>query len=57
VIVAKYPDLKLSPNRFPKAAIHKRGLVGVVERAGIVRAGDVVTVQVYEAESYPITVG
>lgn len=57
VIVAKYPNLKLSPNRFPKAAIHKRGLVGVVERAGVVRAGDPVTVQVYEAERYPVAVG
>lgn len=53
VIVSIYADLKLSPNRFPKAAIHKRGLVGVIERAGIVRIGDVVTVQVFEAKSYP----
>ncbi len=49
VIVAKYPELNLSPNRFPKAAIHKRGLVGVIERAGVVRVGDPVVVQVYEA--------
>jgi len=48
VIAAHYPDLNLSPNSFPKAAIHKRGLVGVIERAGIVHVGDVVTVQVYE---------
>jgi len=54
VIVAKYPDLNLSPNRFPKAAIHKRGLVGVIERAGIVHVGDLVTVQIYEAERYPV---
>ncbi len=54
IIVAKYPDLKLSPNRFPKAAIHKRGLVGVVERAGIVRVGDAVMVQVYEAALDPL---
>ncbi len=57
VIAAKYPDLKLSPNRFPKAAIHKRGLVGVIERAGIIHVGDAVTVQIYEAESYSVVVG
>jgi hypothetical protein len=54
VIAAKYPDLKLSPNRFPKAAMHKRGLVGVIERAGLVHVGDVVTVQVYEAAGYAL---
>jgi hypothetical protein len=54
VIVAKYPDRKLSPNRFPKAAIHKRGLVGVIERAGIVHVGDSVTVQVYEPAIFPL---
>jgi hypothetical protein len=57
VIASKYPDHKLSPNRFPKAAIHKRGLVGVVERVGIVHVGDMVTVQVYEAERYPLLAG
>ncbi len=54
VIAAKYPELKLSPNRFPKAAMHKRGLVGVVERAGLVRVGEPVTVQIYEAAGYPL---
>ena len=57
VIASKYPDLKLSPNRFPKAAMHKRGLVGVIERAGVVHVGDVVTVQVYEAAGYPLAIG
>ncbi|MBI1278719.1 MAG: MOSC domain-containing protein [Anaerolineaceae bacterium] len=57
VIASKYPDLNLSPNRFPRAAIHKRGLVGVIERAGIVHVGDPVTVQIYEAESYPVVAG
>ena len=52
VIAAKYPDLKLLPNRFPKAAMHKRGLVGVIERAGVIHVGDLVTVQVYEAADY-----
>ncbi len=57
VIAAHYPDLKLSPNRFVKAAMHKRGLVGMVERAGAVRVGDVVTVEVYEAAAYPQPAG
>lgn len=57
VVASKYPDQNVTPNRFPKAAIHKRGLVGVVERVGIVRVGDVVTVQVYEAEPYPLLAG
>lgn len=57
VIAAHYPDLKLSPNRFVKAAMHKRGLVGVVERAGAVRVGDAVTVEVYEAAAYPQPAG
>ena len=52
VIASKYPDLKLSPNRFPKAAMHKRGLVGIIERAGLVHVGDLVTVQVYETAIY-----
>ena len=54
VIAEKYPDKNLAPNRFPKAAMHKRGLVGVIERAGVVRVGDVVTVQIYEAAGYPL---
>lgn len=57
VIATKYPNLNLAANRFPKAAMHKRGLVGVIERAGIVRVGDAVTVQVYEAAEYPLSVG
>lgn len=57
VIVAKYPDVGVSPNRFVKAAMHKRGLVGMVERAGVVRVGDTVTVEVYEAAAYPLPAG
>ncbi len=55
------PDFTLLPKGtrliFPSGAMHKRGLVGVIERAGIVRVGDAVTVQVYEAAEYPLSVG
>jgi hypothetical protein len=57
VIVSKYPDVGVSPNRFVKAAMHKRGLVGVIERAGEVRVGDMVTIEVYEAAAYPLPAG
>jgi MOSC domain-containing protein YiiM len=57
VIASKYPDHNLMPNRFPKAAMHKRGLVGVIERAGTVRVGDSVTVEIYEAAGYPLLTG
>jgi hypothetical protein len=33
-----------SPEEFPKAAIHRRGVTGWVERPGVVRQGDVITV-------------
>ena len=51
VIASKYPETKLTPQRFPKAGMHKRGLVGVIERAGIIHVGDTVVIQVYEAKS------
>jgi len=54
VIASKYPEHKLTPQRFPKAAMHKRGLVGVIERAGVVHVGDPVTVEIYEAAGYPL---
>jgi MOSC domain-containing protein YiiM len=52
VIASKYPEKELKANLFPKAAYHKRGLVGMVECAGIIRAGDVIRVQVYEPKMY-----
>lgn len=57
VIASKYPDFNLTPQRFPKAAMHKRGLVGVIERAGVVCVGDPVTVEIYEAAGYPLLTG
>lgn len=52
VIAAKYPDLGLRANLFPKAALGLRGLVGVIERPGIIKVGDAVTVQVYQPKTY-----
>ena len=40
--------------RFPKAALHRRGLTATVERPGLIRAGDSVTVEVYEQILYPL---
>lgn len=57
VIASKYPEQAVSANRFPKAALHKRGLVGVVERAGMAHLGDTVTVEVYDAAAYPPPAG
>lgn len=41
-----YPEKLPKPGLFPKAALHKRGLVGWVERAGIIRQGDPVKIVV-----------
>jgi hypothetical protein len=43
------PDLELG---FVKAAKHKRGVLGWVEREGEVRAGDVVRIRVWEQVLY-----
>jgi hypothetical protein len=40
VIQAQYPDAPGQANRFPKAAIARRGLVAWVERPGVIAAGD-----------------
>jgi MOSC domain-containing protein YiiM len=54
VLSSKYPELHLKPNLFPKAAMHRRGLVGVVERPGVVTVGDAVRIEVYEPRPYPL---
>ena len=38
--------------QFPKAAFHRRGLTATVERPGSIRAGDTVTVEVYDQLAY-----
>ena len=54
VIASKYPELGIKPSSFPKAAIGKRGLVGVVERPGIIMLKDIVLVKVYEPTIYSL---
>ena len=45
VIQAQFPERAGLQSRFPKAALHKRGLVTVVEKPGTVRVGEGVTVR------------
>ena len=42
----------LSPSAFPKAATHTRGVVGVVDVAGTISAGDEVTILIYEMPAW-----
>jgi hypothetical protein len=39
-----YPDVPKLAQRFPKAAMHKRGVVGWIEREGYINDGDTVRV-------------
>lgn len=52
VIAAKYPELELKANRFPKMAMGKRGLIGVIERPGLIKLQDLVIVEVYTPKIY-----
>lgn len=45
-IQSHYPDTPGIGKRFPKAAYHLRGVVGWVERAGMIREGDTVRIDV-----------
>lgn len=42
--IAAAKDPSKTPQEFVKAALHKRGLVGVVHRAGIIKVGETATV-------------
>ena len=44
VIQQQYPDIPKLVQSFPKAAMHKRGLVGWVERPGYINENDEVTI-------------
>lgn len=46
VIQSRYPDIPKLANKFPRAAVHKRGLLAWVERAGLIKTGDRVRVEV-----------
>ena len=50
VIARQYPHL--TPSRFPKAALHRRGLVAVVEKPGVVRAGESVVAEIPDLTPY-----
>ena len=39
-----YPDIPKLAQRFPRAAMHRRGVVGWIEREGYINAGDTVRV-------------
>ena len=47
-----YPDVARITSRFPDAAMHKRGIVAWVERAGTISTGDEVRVEVPEQVIY-----
>ncbi|NOJ97646.1 MOSC domain-containing protein [Corallococcus coralloides] len=54
VIESHHPDLKGLASRFVKAAWQKRGLVGWVERPGLIRAGDAVRVMLPPPVTYSL---
>ena len=45
VLQAQFPQVSGLPAEFPRAALHRRGLVAVVERPGTIQVGDEVHVQ------------
>lgn len=51
-IQSHYPDRPGIGKQFPKAAYHVRGVVGWVERAGMIRVGDIVRIAVPEQIPY-----
>ena len=54
VIEAHHPDREKLASRFVKAAWRKRGLVGWVERPGLIRPGDVVKVMLPPPVTYSL---
>ncbi|WP_238625496.1 MOSC domain-containing protein [Aggregatilinea lenta] len=51
-IQSHYPDVEGLTTRFPKAAIHQRGLLASVERPGTLAAGEAVRVEVPDLLPY-----
>lgn len=49
----QYPDVEGLTTRFPKAALHKRGLLAQVERAGRIQVGDSLHVEFPKQPPYP----
>jgi hypothetical protein len=52
VIQSHYPDQRGLKSGFPKAALHKRGLVATVEKPGLIRANDEVQFEIPEQILY-----
>jgi len=51
-IQAQFPDVPDLTTAFPKAGLHKRGLVGWVEHPGVIVAGEGVQAQLREQVMY-----
>lgn len=51
-IQAQYPDAPGLTNQFPKAAVHKRGLIASVERPGLIAVGEAVRAEVPDLLPY-----
>jgi hypothetical protein len=49
-----YPEMPGLGKQFPKAAHHLRGIVGWVERAGVIREGDMVRIAVPDSAPYRV---
>ena len=49
----QYPDVPGLTQAFPAAALHRRGVVGWVERPGIIAPGDSVRADIPEQVIYP----
>ncbi|HEY7908837.1 MAG TPA: hypothetical protein VIC60_08170 [Thermomicrobiales bacterium] len=49
-----YPAMPGLGKQFPKAAYHLRGVVGWVERAGMIREGDTVRIALPDYAPYPV---
>ncbi len=52
VLQSRYFEKPKLANKFPKAAIHKRGLLAWVERPGLIRLGDKVRIEIPAQVSY-----
>jgi len=54
VIQSQYPDVPDLSSQFPKAALHKRGVVACVEKAGRIGEGDGVVAEIPQQVIYGV---
>ena len=54
VIQSQFPEIDGLSNKFPKAAMHKRGIVATVERAGSISVNEPIEVRLRIVEPYPM---